>query len=268
MCQSHRENQKGFRVCRKADMKKFAEELSSVLEWMVNHCFSLQNVSSMREEIKKQFEWDESLSGSDVSSLACKDQWIKDGPVNHKLPSKVIEEEAKDKTERYYSMSTKAKWSVLEANLEISSQILFYIDLRPVPLAHLETQSILRFVVVFLFHMRPPRRSELYNAEKKVKSSDFDLPAMNDSLHFLKQLQPLSSQRILGEGEFPFHIIPKLGALGVVGGSIKGCGCPGLSITANAIATAEMSRVDASCGTFNLVHTSLNMLTIGKMSLA
>ena len=27
-------------------------------------------------------------------------------------------------------MSTKAKWSVLEANLEISSQILFYIDLR------------------------------------------------------------------------------------------------------------------------------------------
>ncbi|CAN7063195.1 unnamed protein product [Brassica oleracea var. botrytis] len=75
-------------IDRKADMKKFAEELSTVLEWMVNHCFSLQNVSSMREEIKKQFEWDESLSGSDVSSLASKD---------HELPSKVVEEEAKDK---------------------------------------------------------------------------------------------------------------------------------------------------------------------------
>ncbi|XP_033143618.1 acyl-coenzyme A oxidase 4, peroxisomal-like [Brassica rapa] len=69
-----------------------------------------------------------------------------------------------------------------------------------------------------------------------------------------------------------FHIIPKLGAsipklgpLGVVGGSIKGYGCPGLSITANAIATAEISRVDASCGTFNLVHTSLGMLTIGEV---
>ncbi|CAH2061374.1 unnamed protein product [Thlaspi arvense] len=88
---------------RKADMNKFAEELSSVMEWMVNHCFSLQDVSSMREEIKKQFEWDESRSGSEVdisivgqvseadklktdevSSLACK---------NHKL-----EEEAEDKT--------------------------------------------------------------------------------------------------------------------------------------------------------------------------
>ncbi|KAF3495827.1 hypothetical protein DY000_02057148 [Brassica cretica] len=75
-------------IDRKADMKKFAEELSTVLVWMVNHCFSLQNVSSMRKEIKKQFEWDESLSGSDVSSLACKD---------HELPSKVVEEEAKDK---------------------------------------------------------------------------------------------------------------------------------------------------------------------------
>ncbi|KAF8088827.1 hypothetical protein N665_0529s0024 [Sinapis alba] len=76
-------------IDRKADMKKFAEELSCVLEWMVNHCFSLQNVSSMREEIKKQFEWNESLSGSDVSSLACKD---------HELPSKMVEEEAKNKT--------------------------------------------------------------------------------------------------------------------------------------------------------------------------
>ncbi|KAG2330838.1 hypothetical protein Bca52824_002018 [Brassica carinata] len=42
----------------------------------------------MREEIKKQFEMDESLSGSDISSLACKDQWMEDKHGNHKLPSK------------------------------------------------------------------------------------------------------------------------------------------------------------------------------------
>ncbi|CAN6889039.1 unnamed protein product [Brassica oleracea] len=76
-----------------------------------------------------------------------------------------------------------------------------------------------------------------------------------------KEVAPIMTE-YWEKAEFPFHIIPKLGALGVVGGSIKGCGCPGLSITANAIATAEISRVDASCGTFNLVHTSLNMLTI------
>lgn len=38
-----------------------------------------------------------------------------------------------------------------------------------------------------------------------------------------------------------------------------------LDISAVAIATAEMSRVDASCSTFILVHSSLAMLTIGTI---
>lgn len=50
----------------KADLEKFAEELTSSLEWLMNHCFSLQDVSSMREAIKKQFDWDESRSESEV----------------------------------------------------------------------------------------------------------------------------------------------------------------------------------------------------------
>lgn len=44
----------------------------------------------------------------------------------------------------------------------------------------------------------------------------------------------------------------------------QGYGCPGLSITGSAIATAEVARVDASCSTFILVHSSLAMLTICK----
>ncbi|KAB2630494.1 acyl-coenzyme A oxidase 4 [Pyrus ussuriensis x Pyrus communis] len=59
------------------------------------------------------------------------------------------------------------------------------------------------------------------------------------------------------KAEFPFQIIPKLGAL-----RIAGLWCPGLSITANAFATAEIARVDASCSTFFLVHSSAAMLTI------
>ncbi|CAN6861358.1 unnamed protein product [Brassica oleracea] len=78
-----------------------------------------------------------------------------------------------------------------------------------------------------------------------------------------KEVAPIMTE-YWEKAEFPLHIIPKLGALGVVGGSIKGYGCPGLSITANAIATSEISKVDASCGTFNL-HTSLDMLTIAGM---
>ncbi|KAK2980019.1 hypothetical protein RJ640_020045, partial [Escallonia rubra] len=65
------------------------------------------------------------------------------------------------------------------------------------------------------------------------------------------------------KAEFPFEVVPKLAALCVAGGTIKGYGCPGMSITGSAVATAELSRVDASCSTFILVHSSLAMLTIG-----
>ncbi|RDY01039.1 Acyl-coenzyme A oxidase 4, peroxisomal, partial [Mucuna pruriens] len=64
------------------------------------------------------------------------------------------------------------------------------------------------------------------------------------------------------KAKFPFHVIPKLGALHIAGGTIKDYGCPGLSITGSAIAVAEVARVDASCSTFILVHSSLAMLTI------
>ncbi|KAH9673012.1 Acyl-coenzyme A oxidase 4 (peroxisomal) [Citrus sinensis] len=64
------------------------------------------------------------------------------------------------------------------------------------------------------------------------------------------------------KAEFPFHVIPKLGVLNIAGGTIKGYGCPGLSITGAAIALAEIARVDASLSSSILVHSSLAMLTI------
>ncbi|KAL3826121.1 hypothetical protein ACJIZ3_022150 [Penstemon smallii] len=76
-----------------------------------------------------------------------------------------------------------------------------------------------------------------------------------------KEVAPIMA-KYWEKAEFPFEVVPKLGALRVAGGSIKGYGCPNLSITANAIATAEVARVDASCSTFILVHSSLAMLTI------
>ncbi|RVX21084.1 Filament-like plant protein 7 [Vitis vinifera] len=50
----------------KADLEKFARELTSALDWIMNHCFSLQDVSSMKDAIKKQFDWDESRSENEV----------------------------------------------------------------------------------------------------------------------------------------------------------------------------------------------------------
>ncbi|KAG8377036.1 hypothetical protein BUALT_Bualt09G0126300 [Buddleja alternifolia] len=64
------------------------------------------------------------------------------------------------------------------------------------------------------------------------------------------------------KAEFPFDVIPKFGALRVAGGSIKGYGCPDISITGNAIAIAEFARVDASLSCLILAHTFLAMRTI------
>nr|GLL20175.1 acyl-coenzyme A oxidase 4, peroxisomal-like isoform X1 [Ipomoea trifida]GMC68519.1 acyl-coenzyme A oxidase 4, peroxisomal [Ipomoea batatas] len=148
--------------------------------------------------------------------------------------------------------------------------------------------------------MKVPSSETQEQKHKDAKSSYFDLPALDVSVAFpqatpASKFPPCTSDyyqfddlltpaertvrmrvrecmerdvaplmtKYWEKAEFPFEVIPKLGALGVVGGTIKGYGCPGLSVTASAIATAEVARVDASCSTFILVHSSLAMLTIG-----
>ncbi|KAK1323121.1 Filament-like plant protein 7 [Acorus calamus] len=50
----------------KANIEKFVAELTTTLEWIMNHCFSLQDVSSMRDAIRKEFDWDETHSECQV----------------------------------------------------------------------------------------------------------------------------------------------------------------------------------------------------------
>ncbi|CAL0302628.1 unnamed protein product [Lupinus luteus] len=76
-----------------------------------------------------------------------------------------------------------------------------------------------------------------------------------------KEIAPIMTE-YWEKAEFPFQIIPKIGSLNIAGGTIKGYGCPGLSVTGGALAAAEIARVDASCSTFFVVHSSLAMLTI------
>ena len=62
--------------------------------------------------------------------------------------------------------------------------------------------------------------------------------------------------------ECPFELVPTLGRLGIVGGSIRGYGCPGLSSVANGLVAQELARGDASVGTFAGVQTGLAMASI------
>ncbi|XP_021714336.1 filament-like plant protein 7 [Chenopodium quinoa] len=50
----------------KAEIEIFTQEVTHALEWIVNHCFSLQDVSSMKDEIRKQLNWDETRSESET----------------------------------------------------------------------------------------------------------------------------------------------------------------------------------------------------------
>ncbi|KAJ8546178.1 hypothetical protein K7X08_018761 [Anisodus acutangulus] len=52
----------------KVHIEKFTERLTWTLEWIVNHCFSLQDVSSMTDTMKKHFDWDDSRSSIDMET--------------------------------------------------------------------------------------------------------------------------------------------------------------------------------------------------------
>ncbi|MBA2476217.1 MAG: acyl-CoA dehydrogenase family protein [Actinobacteria bacterium] len=62
--------------------------------------------------------------------------------------------------------------------------------------------------------------------------------------------------------EFPFALVPKIGALGIAGGTIEGYGCPGMSATASGLVNLEWGRADGSLGTFFGVHSNLAMGSI------
>jgi hypothetical protein len=65
--------------------------------------------------------------------------------------------------------------------------------------------------------------------------------------------------------EFPFELIPKLAALNIAGGSLRGYGCPGMSQTAAGLVALELARGDASICTFFGVHSGLAMSSIAML---
>lgn len=65
--------------------------------------------------------------------------------------------------------------------------------------------------------------------------------------------------------DFPAQLLPKIAAIGAVGGTIKGYGCPGLTPLEAGIAAAEFARGDGSINTAIGVHSGLAMGAIGQL---
>ncbi len=59
--------------------------------------------------------------------------------------------------------------------------------------------------------------------------------------------------------DFPFELVPKLAQLNVVGTTIQGHGCPGMSRLEAGIVARELARADGSLNTFFGVHSGLAM---------
>ena len=62
--------------------------------------------------------------------------------------------------------------------------------------------------------------------------------------------------------EFPHQLIPGLAALGIVGTSYRGYGCPGKSSLLDGILMMELAAGDSSIATFRGVHSGLAMGSI------
>uniref|UniRef100_A0A452Y369 Acyl-CoA dehydrogenase/oxidase N-terminal domain-containing protein n=1 Tax=Aegilops tauschii subsp. strangulata TaxID=200361 RepID=A0A452Y369_AEGTS len=106
----------------------------------------------------------------------------------------------------------------------------------------------------------PPAVSDYYQLDDLLTNEE---KALRKKVRAIseKEIAPIMTE-YWEKAEFPFHAIPKLATLGLAGSTTKGYGCPGLSLTASAVSIAEVARVDASCSTFILVHSSLAMSTI------
>lgn len=51
-----------------ANLEQFALQIASSLEWIMSHCFSIQDVSSMKDAIRNHLDWDDSGSESEEES--------------------------------------------------------------------------------------------------------------------------------------------------------------------------------------------------------
>nr|KYP44926.1 Filament-like plant protein 7 [Cajanus cajan] len=107
----------------KTDYENFAQELTTALDWIMNHCFSLQDVSSMKDAIKKQFDWDETRSevttsdghdlqkGEIYSNEKKELSNIKDKLVTAESQKEVLEGKLQSATDRIESLMNQLKES-------------------------------------------------------------------------------------------------------------------------------------------------------------
>lgn len=103
---------------------------------------------------------------------------------------------------------------------------------------------------------------DLFDLESELSS---DEKMIRDSVRSFvsKDLIPIIGD-FYDHGEFPKQLIPTMGTLGLLGSSIQGYGCAGLSATAYGLICQELERGDSGIRSFVSVQSSLCMFPIWK----
>jgi glutaryl-CoA dehydrogenase len=78
-----------------------------------------------------------------------------------------------------------------------------------------------------------------------------------------EELRPIA-QAAWEAARFPAELVPKLAALDILGGTVQGYGCVGMSSVAFGLALRELSRVDSSFATFFTTHAGLAVAAIAR----
>ena len=65
--------------------------------------------------------------------------------------------------------------------------------------------------------------------------------------------------------EFPRDLVSRSAELGIMGGTIQGHGCPGMTPLAEGLATMQLARGDGSLALIHAVHSGLNMHVIDML---
>ncbi|RYQ80700.1 hypothetical protein Ahy_Scaffold1g106934 isoform C [Arachis hypogaea] len=109
----------------KADTENFVAELTTTLDWIMNHCFSLQDVSSIRDAVKKQFDWDETRSENEAEirmtkQLSCVP--LLTNSDGHDYQTKAMKNDHKEEFKSVNEVNCEAEKEVLESSLQTAAR--------------------------------------------------------------------------------------------------------------------------------------------------
>uniref|UniRef100_A0A1D1XMK3 Filament-like plant protein 7 n=1 Tax=Anthurium amnicola TaxID=1678845 RepID=A0A1D1XMK3_9ARAE len=169
----------------KSDLEMFFEDLSSTLEWIINHCFSLQDVSSMKDMFKRHCDWYESHSESELE-------------VGRTSQCPVVEQEFASEERKHATATSLApsacnnSWEEIRSNLHFESRSLEN-DIMNIESLKNESEDGVKSAMI----MNEPLINRLEESEQSISSLQGELTTLKESKRLIEA--QIENQKLLNE---------------------------------------------------------------------